>query len=337
MPQATGTVTKKKKPSLKTASAAPAGGRAMINVFDGRRQPYSGTSKLLYTARDGTQTERYRQFSSQPSLFLTGLPLFDNFGDNYTFLASAGGYKDSGFFPVKLAPNVDRVVDLMLIPSSNELNFAQATWKALGDSRPTLQTLLGQGSASGDAAATRYGNIQEDQDGTILACLLNITTVMQQIHLPQQSPLDYLKGVIWDRDPASPTKMAQDRFFAWADPKLIDQLKQAQAQIPPEFVAVPAGLHPGATSSYKQVEFGEANLQLTFHENDHQMIDGVNCVMVEPDIDYFKDTEAHLLLEVLVNAFGSVTDPRAVYVLRWIAGRRAGVPEFDPLYTIEAA
>jgi hypothetical protein len=24
-----------------------------------------------------------------------------------------------------------------------------------------------------------------------------------------------------------------------------------------------------------------------------------------------------------------------VYVLRWIAGRHAGVPEFDPLYTIQ--
>ena len=26
--------------------------------------------------------------------------------------------------------------------------------------------------------------------------------------------------------------------------------------------------------------------------------------------------------------------PEVVYVLRWIAGTRAGVPEFDPLYTI---
>jgi len=58
---------------------------------------------------------------------------------------------------------------------------------------------------------------------------------------------------------------------------------------------------------------------------------------VEPDIDYFKDPGAHFLLEVAVNAFGSITDPKAVYALRWIAGRRAGVPEFDPLYTIQKA
>jgi hypothetical protein len=36
------------------------------------------------------------------------------------------------------------------------------------------------------------------------------------------------------------------------------------------------------------------------------MVDGVNCVMVEPDIDYFKDPGAHLLLEVALNAFGSL-------------------------------
>ena len=67
------------------------------------------------------------------------------------------------------------------------------------------------------------------------------------------------------------------------------------------------------------------------------MIDRVNCVKIEPDIDYFRDPAAHLLLEVAVNAFGSLTDPRTVYALRWMAGQRAGIPEFDPLYTIEKA
>lgn len=96
--------------------------------------------------------------------------------------------------------------------------------------------------------------------------------------------------------------------------------------------------HPGATSSYKQVEFGEANVQLTFHEDDTATIDGRKCVCVEPDIDYYKDLAAHALLEVLSNRLtGGLTDPRTVYVLRWIAGRHAGVPPFNPIYTIEPA
>ena len=313
------------------------GGRAMVSVFDGTRQPYSDKSKLLITVIDGNQKEQSRKFYDTPSVFFPELPLFDNLGDNYTFLAFADGYKDTGYSPVKLAPNVDQIVDLMLLPKSNELNFANATWTALANSRPKLKSLLANGAASDDEAASRYGNIMEDQGGEILACLLNITTAMQQIQLPQQTAIDYLKRIIWDRDPKSPVHIAQDRFFAWADPKLINQIKLAKQQRPSEFIDAPFALHPGATSSYKQIQFGEANVQLTFHENDRLMVDGVNCVMVEPDIDYFKDTLNHLVMEVLVNAFGSLTDPRTVYVLRWIAGRRAGIPEFDPLYTIRRA
>jgi len=73
-------------------------------------------------------------------------------------------------------------------------------------------------------------------------------------------------------------------------------------------------------------------VQLTFHADDKKPIDGLQCIKMEPDIDYFKDLAAHALLEVVSNAIsGSLTDPRQVYVLRWIAGRHAGVPEFNPL------
>ena len=65
------------------------------------------------------------------------------------------------------------------------------------------------------------------------------------------------------------------------------------------------------------------------------VIGGIDCVMVEPDIDYYQDPAAHILFEAIPNALRhSLTDPTEVYVLRWIAGRTAGVPEFAPLYTI---
>jgi len=318
-----------------SAQAPAAGGRAIVNLYDGTRQLYSDKSKLFITVIDGNHQVRKQDFFPTATVFFTGLPLFDNLNDDYTFLASADGYKDTGYTPVHLAPNVDQIVDLMLLPKSNELNFADATWTALSDSRPELKTLLANGAASEDEAANRYNNIMEDDEGLILACLLNITTAMQQIQLSEKTPFDYLKRVIWDRQ--GPNHIAQDRFFAWADPELIGQLKRATQQPRPEFEPAPFALHPGATSSYKQIEFGEANVQLTFHENDRLEVDGVNCVMVEPDIDYFKNVINHLFLEVVVNAFGSLTDPKAVCVLRWIAGRRAGIPEFNPLYTIRKA
>jgi hypothetical protein len=327
-----------KKSSQSSGNSKAPGGRATVNVFDGTRQFYSDKPQILLTVRDGNQKQVHRDFHKESSVMFDGLQLFNNFGDNYTFLAFADGYNQAGFFPVHLAANVDAVVDLMLIPESNAFNFANATWKALGAARPALKALLAQGAASDKDAATRYGDIMEDDEGVVLACLLNITTAMQQINLSQGTPLQYLKQVIWDRDPSkSQFIMAQDRFFAWADVELIHQLDMAVQQKNPNFTPAPFGLHPGATRSYKQISFGEANVQLTFHEGEKQKIGGVDCVVVEPDIDYFKDTGAHLILEVLVNAFGSLTDPRQVYVLRWIAGRRAGIPEFDPLYTIQKA
>jgi hypothetical protein len=68
-----------------------------------------------------------------------------------------------------------------------------------------------------------------------------------------------------------------------------------------------------------------------------QIFAGVACIKVEPDIDYFKDLGAHTLLEVIPNSIThGLTDPKRVYVLRWIAGKHAGVPEFIPPYTIAA-
>ena len=50
--------------------------------------------------------------------------------------------------------------------------------------------------------------------------------------------------------------------------------------------------------------------------------------MVEPGIDYYTDLGAHAIYELVPNAIThSLTDPTDVYVLRWMAGYQAGVPE----------
>src|SRR5262249_34436319 len=100
----------------------------------------------------------------------------------------------------------------------------------------------------------------------------------------------------------------------------------------------PSAFHPGATRSYKQTQFDTTNVQLTFHENNIKTLPGpngpVDCIVVEPDIDYYKDLVSHFLLEVLPNKFtGGLTDPRVVYMLRWMVGKQSGA-DFDPLYTL---
>jgi hypothetical protein len=315
---------------MATAASVPMPQAAslMVNVFDGSRQPITPGGQLLIRIFDGNQNEVVTQYVKEPSTLFRGLQVFDNFGDNYTAVVSADGYKQAGFIPIHVARNTVQSIDLMLLRNDANFNFRDSQWAALQQSHPALIQLLAHGAATDAAAQDRYADLMENRPGS-LASFLNLTTAMAGIQLPVGTPLDYLKELIWDET------FAQDRFFAYADRKLVDQVKQAaqQGEFAPEID--PQIFHPSATCSYKQIQFGEANVQLTFHEGDARQIDGVDCVKVEPDIDYYKDLGAHFLLEVVVNAVTStLTDPKMVYVLRWIAGRHAGVPEFNPPYVI---
>ena len=260
----------------------------------------------------------------------TDVPFFDNFGDKYTVIVSADNYVQSGFYPVPVKPGVLSIVDIMLLPQNNQFNFRAALWGNLKQTHPRLTRIFGQEVGESEAE-DRYTQLMEQEPGS-LAAFLNITTALEQILFSTGTALGLLKTLIWD-DPTA--AIASDRFYAFADSALIEQLETAD--LAGIFDEAPSALHPGATRSFKQVEFGEANVQLTLHENDKKSIDGVECIKVEADMDYYKDTGAHLILEVLVNRFGGQTDPRVVYVLRWTAGRRAGWPEFNPPFTIQAA
>ena len=308
----------------------PNSGSLMVSIFDGTRSPFQAGTQILVRVIDGNQKEIKSDFYSSPSIFFEGLPFYNNFGDNYTVVVSAKDYIQAGFFPVKIAPNSVQRVDLMLLPKDGQFNFHDALWPNLKQTHPQFASLLAHGAAGDAAAQDRYSQLMENRPAS-LASFLNLATAMAAIHLPAGTPLDYIKEVIWD------DTFAQDRFFGYADKTLIDQVKIAtqQGEFAPEID--PWLFHPSATSSWKQIEFGEANVQLTFHEGDTKQIDGVDCVKIEPDIDYYKDLGAHFLLEVVVNAVShTLTDPKQVYVLRWIAGRHAGVTDFNPPYTIVA-
>lgn len=304
----------------------PSKGLVTVNVVDGTRQPIGNNVQLLITITDGAQNQLYRKDIPGPSISFN-LPFHNYFADNYSIVASADKYEQAGFQPVKISPSVPQQLNLMLLRKNSDFHFAQAKWTDVQAKKPEVAKIFAA-STTGDAAAT-YDQIMEDHPDH-LACLLNITTAMQQIFLGQGTPLDYFKEF-------DLPKLAPDRIFGYADPNLVVQVRQAAQQ--GKFDTEPAidlTLHPGATSSFKQIQFGEANVQLTFHENTKKTINGIDCIYVEPDIDYYKDPAAHLLLEVIPNGLtGNVSNPRVVYVLRWIAGEHAGLPQFDPLYTIE--
>ena len=304
----------------------PQNSTLQVNIFDGSRQPMDPAKKVLFTIKDGNQNRIYWDYYSAATAF--GVPFYDNLGDNYTVVASADGYQQAGFTPVKCTPQAAQRLDIMLLGKHAGFSFAAARWDVLATTRPLLYGILAHGAGNDAAARDRYTQLLENRPA-VLACLLNITTAMEAINLPVGNPLQYFKELIWD------DSMAQDRFYGYADPQLYEEVKLAAVH---GVFARELGFdlfHAGATDSYKQIQFGEANVQLTFHANDTKTIDGIECIKMEPDIDYYKDLAAHALLEVAVNGIsGSLTDPRQVYVLRWIAGRRAGVADFNPPYVI---
>jgi hypothetical protein len=318
------------KPAFEPIQIKPAvdpnSGLVSVSIFNGARQPMEQAVKILLTIRDGAQNQLFRDFVGAPNVSLE-LPFHNNFADNYSIVAFADGHEQAGFQPVRIGPNIRRQLDLILLPKNGAFHFAAARWSDVLIRKPLVARIF-EASVTG-SGPDAYAELMEAHPER-LACLLNLTTAMQQISLPQGTPLDYFK--IFDLPVLAP-----DRIFGYADARLVDQVRLAAQH--GDFDTQPAidlSLHGDATSSFKQIQFGEANVQLTFHENRRRTVDGVDCVYVEPDIDYFKDPGAHLLLEVIPNGLtGNVSNPRVVYVLRWIAGRHAGVQEFDPLYTIE--
>jgi hypothetical protein len=298
-------------------------------MFAGTREPIPIGTTVLFTVMNGSQKTVYRNVVKTSHLALEGLSFSDNFEDNYTVLASADGYTQAGFTPVRISPLHATSVDLMLVRKTASFDFRNARWGLLRENRPDFARLLASGV--GDSAATegRYAQLMEGRPA-VLGCFFNLATALSQVHFPAGTPLDFMRELIWGE------QMAQDRIFAWAEERMIDQITEASSQglFTPQLAAVVS--RSSATRSWKQVQFGEANIELTFHENHKRIIDGTNCILVEVDFDYYKDLMAHGLLEIQANSLsGILTDPRQVYVLRWMAGRHAGVPDFNPPYVLD--
>lgn len=311
-------------------------GSILIHVVDGTRQALPDSVKWSGRIIDGRSLSERRTLNideAGPIVLVKGLQYFDNFFDNYTVVVQADGYEQAGWMPVPLSRARPAPVHLMLLPKDSHLNFSNATWQTLNSVRPRFAQIL---SAGIQDAPTRYSNLMEQNEGLVLGCLLNLLTAMSQIVLPsEKTPLDYFWQPVWD-DPAFP--MAQDRFFAYVDKALVDDVVKAGKMGAFSEEKDPGLLHPGATLSYKQIQFEVTNVQLTFHQGNTKTLPGpngpVDCIVIEPDIDYYKDLLAHFFLEVLPNKFtGGLTDPRAVYLLRWMAGQQAG-SDFNPLYTM---
>ncbi len=327
-------------------------GEILISIVNGRRLPLDPKTRLLVTAIDGRQKTVFRGFVNGGSVRMTDLAVNGNADDQFTILAAAKGQSDAGFSPVKVAAGQSRGVELMMLPREAAFTFDPFSAIETLPRRADLFAFM-CGLSSAAAARSRYERLSSQEQGKpALACLLNIASALEQMTLVgieataetpafELNPLKAFKAL----EPARP--LEQDRFFAWVDRRLPEQIEKTAANkgvgALSRFVTAPAALHPGATASFKQIDFGEGNVQFSIH-GEAKEIDGLPCILVEVDVDYFKDPGAHLLLEVFPNTLkekvhgkdsaAALTDPRKVYGLRWVAGRRLG-REFNPPYVLQ--
>ena len=325
----------------------------VLHAYNGARQLFPANSKWTAQTRDGRsvsggQNPLFFEITG-PSAALT-VPFFDNLFDQYTVIGHADGYDDSAWYPVHITDEAPVDLHLMFLAKDAAPQFGGATWTKLQQSRRGLAQIIARGAQNSKEAGDKYSEVIERRPAA-LACFLNIMTALADMRLPSgKCPLEYYWNLAW---PAGDFQDAgwiasldnvfkQDRFFCYVDQDIIADVRAAAGHgFSPEPDPQAWG-HSGATESYKQTQFDIANVQLTFHGRDTATFqdDGgkpVTCVKIEPDIDYYKDVAAHGLLEVIPNWItNGLTDPRVVYAMRWMTARREGLPEFDPLYIVEA-
>ena len=330
----------------------------ILNAYAGTRQLFPNTLQWSAQTKDGrapSQGQNTLQFLNlKGASQILSVPFFDNFGDMYTVIASIDGYDNSAWYPVHVSNQTPVTLDLMFLKKNAAPHFAQATWEQLLLRRPSVAAIIQRGCADAGDAAGKYSAALEFR-ALPLACFLNIVTALGAMKLPSgKTALDYYWNISWPagdaKDPAWLTSLDnvfhQDRFFCYVDQDILPDVRNGKGHGFSQETDPQAWGHDGATESYKQTQFDVANVQLTFHGNDTcALVDDnglpVKCIKIEPDIDYYKDVAAHALLEVIPNWIAKgvgdkgLSNPKAVYVLRWLATRREGLPDFDPLYTYE--
>jgi hypothetical protein len=306
-----------------------------VGIYNGTRNLFPDNTQVLYRLQNNRQWQWQPANPFGPPLMrFTALPVRDNpIDDTYTVMAAIDGYGTCGYTPIHITAHSVTIVNLMLLPQQYNFDFTNAAWNLLQQNKPRIWKLL-----AGRAADQANGNPQAQGiyqgllggaigDQKKAACLLNILTAMDQIQLSgNKTPLDYLRDIDWAY------QMAQDRFYCWVDTGLVDAIRAAGSLFAQELN--PSIFHGGtADLSWKEAEYGEANVQFTFHSS-VKSPQNPNWIRLEPDIDYFKDLAAHFFGEVAVNWFGSLTEPEQVYKLRWEDGSKPGSLPFDPPYII---
>src|SRR5713226_552910 len=89
-----------------------------LMIYSDTKRPFSEKQSMLLRVHNGQTTDSVTKTLNTKSMdegvVFLDVDFFDNFADNYTVLVSADGYRDAGFFPVKVSPKVLADLSVML-------------------------------------------------------------------------------------------------------------------------------------------------------------------------------------------------------------------------------
>jgi hypothetical protein len=291
-----------------------------IELYDATRSlvPDDFESQVTLLRGDYRQIHRGRHRGATLEFIeieLTNGPL-----DNYIVHVAASHHYDAWYHPVNPRRLGGRPLSVMMLPRKTRYLFTE--W---GDLAAEVRKFIAQDSGYYEELLDH-----SDESRDRLAAFHNFTTALRSIQLEGRSAFSYFRQLIVDGELAP----ARDRFHALAHKELATALERARQQ--KLWAKGSTAFHPGATASYKEKAYGEGNIQLSLYGKEPVALS--DCLMVEVDIDYYKDTLAHGLLELVPNKLlEKTTDPKMAYRLRWMAMRNVGGIGFEPPYVLERA
>lgn len=295
-----------------------------LNFYNGLREPIED-ARIFVSFIDGRgrvlRTEVKESSQLQVNLELSGDPIRDLFTVN----ASAKGYRDGGFIGLRFDEDEpEATLFLMLVHRKAEVTPLQlgawpAEWAGMKSVGDQLIEFAEQSPLEG-------------------ACWLNLLEAMRLLKL-DITQFAGQKLVAGDKDTGKRREsgMLQDRAFLFVEPGLAKAMLGLQEDGIAETESSLLHSKPlpdENRESIKEVRFPEANVQFTVYRKKR---DGdKKPAFCDIDMDYFKDKVSHGLLEVFPNTFfGTKTDPRRIYALRWMAGKNTQLDEFAPPYVLQ--
>ena len=302
----------------------PDKGDIQVSIFAGDGQLWRGgpvTVKLVDPfAQDRKILVNKRSKSGVNTVVLEGAQA--DSGQNYAVLATAGGHRDAGIYPVTPKPGEQVAAKIMLVRQNPDLNLSRFSFDALRADSPRFhQALLAAGITEQE-----FTSLPPER----IAGSLNIEAKLRSTTLAG-TRTDTLLARIGSPDPeiAGTGALRQDRVFAFANPAMPDLVRQEMQQSDPQSFRelLPFEnevFHKGYPLSFKQrVPFGSLQLSFAAQPGDNNLLAADIDIDLMTDVGHFGEVIQNTLLK-------QKTDPFTVYRLLFDQG-------IIPLYTLKTS